>query len=95
VGNASRTLCAAPGPPPGGKGADDIDTPTAYGRPRTLNPGHGAPPRSRGGGALALPAFAAASEPEADGTLREAIFTVREEIRGGDPPGGVPIAADD
>jgi len=37
-------------------------------------------------GALALPAFAVAFEPEDDGRLHEAIFTVREEIRGGEPP---------
>jgi hypothetical protein len=36
------------------------------------------------GGALALPAFAAASPPDASGTLHEAIFTARETIRDGD-----------
>jgi hypothetical protein len=33
------------------------------------------------GGALALPAFAAASPPEEDGTFHEAIFTARKQIR--------------
>jgi hypothetical protein len=37
------------------------------------------------GGALALPAFAVALQPE-DGTLRQAIFTVRKEVRGGAHP---------
>jgi hypothetical protein len=36
------------------------------------------------GGALVLPAFAAASPPDPDGTLHEAIFTVREQLRAGD-----------
>jgi hypothetical protein len=36
------------------------------------------------GGALVLPAFAAASPPDTDGTLNEAIFTVREQLRATD-----------
>jgi len=35
------------------------------------------------GGALVLPAFAAASPPEPDGTFHEAIFTTREAVREG------------
>jgi hypothetical protein len=38
------------------------------------------------GGTLALPAFAAASPPKQDGTLHEAIFTTRDEIRDGNLP---------
>jgi hypothetical protein len=38
------------------------------------------------GGALTLPAFAAASPPEPDGTFHEATFTTREDIRDGDIP---------
>jgi hypothetical protein len=33
------------------------------------------------GGATVLPAFAAATPPDPDGTLHEAIYTVRERIR--------------
>jgi hypothetical protein len=36
------------------------------------------------GGALVLPAFAVAFPPEQDGTLHEAIFTTREQVRNGD-----------
>jgi hypothetical protein len=36
------------------------------------------------GGDTALPAFAAGSPPDTDGTLHEAIFTVREQLRAGD-----------
>src|SRR5262249_8760395 len=36
------------------------------------------------GGALALPAFALAFPPDADGTLHEAIFSSREQLRAGD-----------
>jgi hypothetical protein len=38
------------------------------------------------GGALVLPALAAASPPDPDGTLHEAIFTTREEVRSGNTP---------
>jgi hypothetical protein len=38
------------------------------------------------GGALVLPAFAAASPPDTDGTFNEAIFTVREQLRAGESP---------
>jgi hypothetical protein len=38
------------------------------------------------GGALALPAFAAASPPEQDGTFHEAIYTTRAELRDGHLP---------
>jgi hypothetical protein len=46
------------------------------------------------GGALALPAFAAATAPEQDGTFHEAIFTTREGIRDGQGPvtADVPIS---
>jgi hypothetical protein len=36
------------------------------------------------GGSLVLPAFASASPPDQDGTFHEAIYTTREEVRGGD-----------
>jgi hypothetical protein len=38
------------------------------------------------GGALVLPAFAAATPPDADGTLNEAIYTIREQIRPASQP---------